>query len=188
MEKLTLNFIGKSAMLMHSDRGANPLDPDAQAHKALTSQRKKTDELYAAIAKSEWLLGLYHDKELGPCVPSMNLRSCIIEGGRLSKLGKAIERAILPLNEMEKLEYKGPRSKEELWVLPEFRDMRSVVVSGRVMRCRPKFSGWKVQFSFVYDADVISKTELIQSAEKAGAYIGLGDFRPVFGRFDVEAK
>ena len=40
MQSVTLKLIGQSALLLHSDRGANPLAAETVAHKALTSKRK----------------------------------------------------------------------------------------------------------------------------------------------------
>ena len=191
MDAMTLKLVGESPILMHSDRFANPLDPRTKAHKALTSKRKKTDEDHESIARSEWMGSLYHDPKLGPYVPTVNVRATLVAGGKLNKLGSAIQRSVLILEDRARLDYKGPREPEKLWETPEFVDARSVVVSNaRLMRYRPVFRDWSLQVEVHYAATIINRDELLQCATNAGRFVGLGDFRPecggMFGRFRVE--
>jgi hypothetical protein len=190
METLRLNLIGESQLLMHSARFADPLDEAAKAHKVLTSKKKKTDDDHEAIAKSEWLGGLYWRKDIGPYIPTTNIRSCLKEGARLRKLGKSIERGVNIFADEARLEYPGPRDPESMWKLAEFRDCRSVVISGkRIMRYRPVFRGWSVTVDIGFDPSVIDRADLIQCMEEAGRLIGIGDYRPnrggSCGRFSV---
>ncbi len=195
MDKITFRFTGNSPLMMHSDRGANPLDPQAKEMKKLTSQRQKTDDIHEAIARMEWELGMYFDKAShGPYIPTANLRATMVEGAKFNKLGQAMKRATLILVEKAKLEYTGPRTIPDLWDAGEYRDVRSVVVgTARVMRCRPVFPcPWSVSFELMYDPTVIQRPTIITAAEAAGNLVGLGDCRPncggSFGRFTVEAK
>lgn len=192
MEKISFKFKGAGAMLMHSDRGVNPLDPLTIELKKLTSTRKKTDEIHAQVARLEWELGMYFDPATGPFVPTANLRGVIVEGAKFSKLGATVKRATLVEDERARLEYDGPRDLDKMWKAGSFRDMRSVVVgTSRVMRCRPIFRGWSLSFSLLFDAEVIERAALVAAAEAGGQLIGLGDFRAAnggpFGRFTVEA-
>jgi hypothetical protein len=59
MKTVSVKITGKAALLMHSDRFANPLDPLTKAHKELTSKRKKTDDDHIAIARGEFIGGCY---------------------------------------------------------------------------------------------------------------------------------
>lgn len=191
METLKVRLTGDSPLLMHSARGANPLDAGVKAHKMLTIKRKKLDQDHDAIARSEWEIALYYDPELGPYLPSTNVRSAIVEGGRLNKLGAAVQRGTLIADEKLKLLYKGPRTPDELWA-KQFVDARSVVVgTSRLMRYRPAFPrGWSLEVEIYHDPSVIDAGQLTQCLENAGRLIGLGDFRPnrggPFGRFTSE--
>lgn len=191
MEILNISIKGLSPILLHSDRYANPLDPGAKAHKVLTGKRVKTDEDHAAIAESEWRGGLYFSKGIGVYLPTANIRSCIVEGAKLSKLGKAIQRGTIILEDKVALIYKGPRDIQDLWNDGGFADCRSVVISGkRLMRHRPIFKEWSAKVSITFDPSVVESAQIVRSASDAGALIGLGDFRPnkggSFGRFEVE--
>jgi hypothetical protein len=54
------------------------------------------------------------------------------------------------------------------------------------MRCRPRFRQWRVEADGHLDTAVLSFEELEEIANTAGAMIGLGDYRPRFGRFTAE--
>lgn len=192
MDSIKFKFIGTGALLMHSDRGVNPLDPDTIELKKLTSMRKKTDEIHAQVMRLEWELGMYFDPTMGPYIPTANLRGVIVEGAKFSKLGASVKRATLFHDEHTKLEYEGPRSVDALWKAGSFRDVRSVVVgTARVMRCRPIFRKWSLQFTLIFDPEIIERAALVTAATAGGQLIGLGDFRPAnggpFGRFTVTA-
>lgn len=190
MEKVSFKFTGESPLLMHSDRGVNPLDPLTIELKRLTGTRKKTDEIHAQVARMEWELGMYFDAEMGPVVPTANLRGVIVEGAKFSKLGATVKRATIVTDEVARLDYDGPRDHEAMWKAGSFRDVRSVVVGqARVMRCRPIFRKWSLTFSLLFDAESIERAALIDAASAGGRLIGLCDFRPAnggsFGRFSV---
>ena len=167
------------------------MGPDAQAHKQLTGVRKKTEEQQLEIAKSEYFGGMYFHPSVGPYMPGQNIKAAIVEGAKLNKLGKSVQRSLLIMDDMLPLEYPGPRTREELWEKPEFIDVRSVVVQrNRLMRYRPKFDKWSVELTILYNPDGIERDQLIMALEKAGQLIGLCDYRPAcggpFGRFHVE--
>lgn len=65
-------------------------------------------------------------------------------------------------------------------------DIRPVVVQrARVMRARPKFNEWALEFE-VEILDAIIRVENIKEfLESAGKYTGIGDFRPLFGLFKL---
>lgn len=192
METVLFQFTGVSPLLMHSDRGVNPLDPMAIELKKLTSTRKKTDDIHAQVARLEWELGMYFDTTMGPHVPTANLRGVLVEGAKFAKMGATVKRATIVEEDKAKLDYEGPRDLEAMWKAGSFRDVRSVVVgTARVMRCRPIFRKWSLSFSLLFDPESIERAALVTAAEAGGRLIGLGDFRPAnggpFGRFTVTA-
>lgn len=191
MNILKIKIVGESPLMMHSERGANPLDPEAKELKMFTGKRKKTDEDYEEIAYRDWKLGLYFDENIGPYIPGLNLRSSIVEGGKMNKLGKSIQKGTMIIEDKIKLEHDGPRTIKGLWADAKYRDVRSVVVNqARNMRCRPIFHDWYLIAEIHYDTTIIDIDNILLAANNAGAYIGLGDFRPgkgngSFGRYGV---
>lgn len=185
MQIIKAKLTGLRPLLMHSDKFADPLNPLTKAHKELTSKRKKTDEDHEAIAKSEWLGGLYLD-EKGPYIPGVNIESCLVAGGKLSKLGTQLKRSVEIMDEKCHLEYDGPKKAEKLWEAG-FYDARSVKVQqARLMRYRPLFTKWACVAEIAFDEDSINREQVIKCLEDGGQYCGVGDYRPKFGRFSVE--
>lgn len=77
---------------------------------------------------------------------------------------------------------------EQLWEQNErYADVRAVIVNNsRVMRTRPIFHDWSIEFSADFDDEQINRDQLIKATEDAGRMVGLCDYRPKFGRFTVE--
>ncbi len=187
--KVRLHLEGTSPMLMHSSRGVDPLDPLVRQIKTITGKRKKTDDDLAVIARLEYEISLYYHPELGPVVPGSNIEKCLVEGGRITKQGKNIERAVFVTDLEAPLLYTGPRDIDGLWDAPEFRSMMAVGVGGRkIMRCRPLFNEWALAVDASVDTAVLNVAELRNIANDAGGMVGLGDFRPRYGRFSCQIE
>ena len=190
MATLKVHVKGWAALMMHSDKMADPTSRWARLMKEHTSQRKKTDETHLAMMHLEFLAALYHDgKE--PYIPGINIEMSLVEAAKFQKLGKETKRSLLVQEERVHFEYAGKskaKTAEDLWRSeePSFRDVRGVVVSrSRVMRCRPIFRDWSAVFTVQFDADRMNLDEVQRIVKDAGHLVGLCDFRPRFGRFDV---
>lgn len=191
MQTITLKLTGQSAMLLHSDRGANPIAPETIAHKVLTSKRKKTDEDHIAIARSEYMLCFYNN-DTAVSIPTQNIKSSIVEGAKLHKLGSAFNRCVLILADTLNVSHSGPANREAMWDTPACVDCRSVKVgTARLMRYRPRLNDWSLSVEIIFDENMVERQQILAAAENAGKYIGIGDYRPAkggpFGRFTVEA-
>lgn len=189
MQKITLKFIGESSMLVHSARGADPVHPDSIAHAALTGKRKKTQEDHFAIAHSEYMISFYEANSERVRIPSVNVKSSIVQGAKLHKLGSAFNRCVMILEDMVEVTHSGPKRPKDMWNDKSCVDARSVIVRGRVMRYRPKLNDWSMQFDLLFDETMIDRAQIVTASENAGKYIGIGDYRPeksgTFGRFSV---
>lgn len=186
MHNVKFKIVGEKRLLVHGDRFADPLDPATKEHKALTSKRKKTDDDFEAIAKSEWKGGLYFDRETGPYIPSANLEAMIFEGAKSEKQGKTVKSTIEVVEERAPILYDGPRDIEGLWQ-KGFYDSRSVKVGqSRVRRYRPCFREWALEFTVAFDPEAIDRDDLVRFVKFAGERVGIGDYRPKCGKFRVE--
>ena len=183
---------GIRPLLMHNGRLADPMDPAAKKLKEASKLRNKSDEDHIAVARVEFEGGLYHDEELGPYLPCDNLTACMIEGARRRKLGKQFEsgaEVVVPDTGAEgyKLEYKGPRTVEALWLDPN-NSLRKKAKVGQasVPRTRPRFAtGWKCSFLVEVLDGAVTDEQVKTALSDAGLFIGIGDWTPRYGRFTL---
>lgn len=187
--QFTLKLTGDGPLLMHNSRLANPMNPIAKALKTVSAKTRKTDADHLEMSRLEFLGGLYIDPDLGPYIPGPNIECCLKEAARMSKLGKQVERGVFVTQLVNPLAYRGPRAEAELWEDENFRRNDIVRVGqARVVRTRAEFRGWALETRGVLDVDQLTPEKLEEIAAKAGLYIGLGDWRPNFGRFTAEVS
>jgi hypothetical protein len=56
------------------------------------------------------------------------------------------------------------------------------------MRWRPRFDKWELKFTIsIVDPSVWNGTDIRNILEDAGKFVGLLDFRPLFGLFKVQS-
>lgn len=189
--KIRITATGTRPLLLHNVRLASPLNPYSKQLKQLNSKRVKTDEDRIAIARVEFEGSLYFDEQVGPFIPGQNVLAALVEGGRLTKAGRKIERGVAVEDLVLPLIYRGPRDIEGLWGdgESEFVDMRTVVVQrSKVDRCRPIFKDWAFEADILIDPAVIDPDEFQEVARNAGAMAGIGDYRRLFGRFEAKVQ
>jgi hypothetical protein len=181
-----LEIVGTASLLMHNARLSNPLDPIARELKKITSKRNKSEEDYGQAARLEFMGSLYYEKEFGPYVPGPNILRCLVDAGRKRKLGTKVTAGVFIRDEINPLADTGPRDQDGLWRDENFRSMVSAKVGmSRVMRTRPQFRQWAVSAVLIVDPEVMDTDDLQQVVQIAGSMIGLGDWRPTYGRFEA---
>lgn len=192
MQQIVAQVSGVAPLMMHNVRLANPLDEYAQRIKAITTKRNKTEDDYREIFRLEFMGGLYYETKMGPYIPGRVIRASIREGAKMLRRGAMIERGVYVMETASKLEYEGPRDRDEMFK-SGFADVRSVSGQGsrggsKTMRCRPIFQPpWSVTFTLMVDTEIISSADLRQCIERAGAYHGLCDGRSEgYGRFQID--
>lgn len=188
--RLMLELTGTSPLLMHNIRLADPDDEFTTEIQKLTSKRTKTKTDRDEIARLEWYGGLYVDAGM-PVFPTAGVKKCIAETAKVRKLGKAVERALIPLDGVYlPVDHDGPKSIDELSTLPAYRLRSAVGVSGkRVIRIRPRFPVWSVSLSVELLTDVMDADTFADLVRLAGMAEGLGDGRRIgYGRFGAEVK
>lgn len=186
LDLLTIRITGTSPLMMHSDRLANPLNPATKVHRELTSKRKKTDEDHLAIAKSEFLAGAYYDEKTGFYVPGANFDATFLAGAKLQKMGTHWKRGAVVMTDKARLLFDGPSTPATLWDDQRFVDCRGVKVGqAKIMRYRPIFLDWATELEVAVNSDVLDIEEAKKAITDAGKLIGVCEYRPRFGRFEV---
>lgn len=183
--RFRITMTGTFPLLMHNARLSDPLDPFVRSQKAINGKKSaKTDADHQEVARLEFLGGMYYMAEVGPYVPADNIQRCLVDAAKLTRAGRKVTRGVFISTNVNPLAYKGPRDPDGLWADENFRHRCSAKVGmSRVMRTRPMFPGWSVAADGEVDETELNMDDLRQIADTAGARIGLGDWRPRFGRF-----
>ena len=186
MKNLLVTWKGATPLIMHSCQCVNPLHPISIEMKKYTSKRKKTEEDLMKIADLEWEAGAYWKDGLGLYIPAENVEATIINGAKANRKGSDIEKYCDVTDLYIPFEYGENLTKEELIASYEYRDTRVMtVMRSKILRTRPRFDQWEITFNFRYDEEKIDIATITQAMEYAGAYVGLCDSRPKYGKFVV---
>lgn len=184
-EMLDVTLTGTAPLLMRSSRLVDPLDPIAREISRIARKRARTEADVARIDELEWTGGLW---TVGgrPCVPGEAIEAMLAEAAKLRRAGRAVRAGFL-VPDAPLLEYDGPSGFDELRADPRFRLRVPVSIGSRkVMRTRPRFpAGWRVRFRAHYLPDVLDGRDIGELFAAGGHRIGLGDWRPRFGRFQA---
>lgn len=165
---------GSAAILFHR------WDNEAVASKASAAKNsaaKKRDNLDSYVYRCD-------NGNLG--LPGEYLRQSIISAARYRQDPRSSRKSAMDL-------YKaGVLALTELADLgvaePDYIDRRRVMVQRQgVTRERPALrAGWRASFDLIVQTpDYIDHTTLLAVISEAGRLVGVGDFRPTYGRFGV---
>lgn len=183
-QTLKFTITGVSPLLMHNGQLVDPLNYYSQKLKEVTKKRAKTDADQEEMGRIEFFGGLYLSGG-EPCIPGEMLEACLIKGAMKEKRGPQAKAAIL-VDANHPLKYEGPRAPDDLWKDERFRLRVPVKVGqAKIMRTRPKFEDWSADVEIKFLPSLLNSKEIKSFLETAGEQIGIGDWRPRFGRFVV---
>ncbi len=184
-EKLKLMFVGASPLIMHSSQTVDPLNKYTRALKEISGKRKKVDADYLEMARIEFLAALYSDEDGDVVLPSENIEACLVGGAKKSKSGIQAKSGLF-VEQPTKLIYDGPKTPKELFEDSRFRHTCPAKIgASRVMRTRPIFKKWSAEVEITYLTEVLTERDIRDFAYQAGMLVGIGDWRPKHGRFNV---
>jgi len=126
---------------------------------------------------------LYKDPEGNICIPAYMIKACIRSAGRNYRVKQRYSTYASMIRAGIDIEPEYIPLKHNGWMV----DVRPVVVKGnRILRARPRFDEWELEFKLINKDPAILKFDIIKKIlEDAGKYYGLGDYRPEFGLFEV---
>jgi hypothetical protein len=173
---ITVTLEGTSAFLFH--RWSNEAVAE-KAAAAKNSAAKKTDNVESYVYRNA-------DGEL--CVPGEYVRMAIIGAARYRQDPRSSRKSAMDLFKA------GVISLTELASLGvsdwDYLDARRVMVQrSGVTRQRPAMNaGWRAEFQFMINTPEYISPQLLHAVlADAGRLVGVGDFRPTFGRFLVKS-
>ena len=184
-----LRFDGITPLLMSNGE----VDRDSDLYVAfenLAATKKKTREQRAQLRELEWYTRLYYDDEIGPFIPSKNVKELLRSAATKTRDGENVKRGLVIPQYRLPLIYDGPRTAPELWEAG-FRYTAMVrnagAGSGSVDRTRPCFDEWALECEVAFDQEELDKNRFETAVARTEKY-GLGDYRPEFGAFNVSLE
>lgn len=170
----TVEITGSADLLFH--RWNN----EAVAEKAAAkkgSAAKKTDNIESFVYRND-------DGEL--CLPGEYLRGAVVGAAKFKQDPRSPRKSAMDLFKagvisLTPLASLGAKD----W---DYIDQRRVVIQRNgVTRSRPAMrAGWKAEIQLMINTpEYIDQAFLLEVLGTAGRLIGVGDFRPTYGRFDV---
>jgi hypothetical protein len=204
MKMMKFKLTAVSPILMRSGaRLPNPLDPICKEMAKISGKRKKSDSDFQLLSDLEYLGSLYTTEPLDitingdgvqcegggkVCVASEVIEATLIRAAKKSRMGETFKSGLIvdtnPILESPNL----PTSVTALFAKrASWRDIRPVKVQrSTVMRTRPIFRDWSLIVSLQYMDDLITESQVKDTMTEAGQIIGICDYRPKYGRFNVE--
>jgi hypothetical protein len=190
VKTIKVKWTGIRPLVMHNGLMADPTNPLVRRIKEITSKgsKKLTDADYEERDRLEWDAGLYWDSQDGLIMPSDNIERCIQLGAQKSRIGKDVQAAVFCAAPHVCIEHAGPKDKDKLYADPRYTLRKGVAVQkSRIIRIRPMIpTGWSMTFDIEFDEGIVNPKNLVKAMTDAGSLVGLGDWRPKFGRFLVE--
>ena len=190
MASLQLKLSGQ-ALIMHNGQTADPRNPFSKAMKEISGKRKKTDSDLDQLARIEFLAGLYYqDSDI--VLPDYVIESALVAGAKKSKSGTQAKCGVF-VDGPSSLQFDGKPEVINDETLGElFEGGKHTLTVGvkvgqaKVMRTRPILRNWSTVVTVEYEEDLVNRQSVIEFAKDAGRQVGICDWRPKYGRFDVE--
>lgn len=183
-QTLEMELSGVSPLLLHNGQTADPLNKYSKEMKKVSSKRNKTEADLIYLAKLEFMASVYLDKEGSIIIPSQLIEALFVNGAKRTKQGKQAQAGFLCF-ENPLLRFDGEDlGIEELWERDQNRFTMAVKVQrNKVMRTRFIAEEWSLNFTTQYNDDHFNASDISQIFETSGMNVGLGDWRPKYGRF-----
>lgn len=160
---------------------------EAKSKAAKNSAAKKTDDIESYVYRDEngnisipgsYIKGSICDPQHGAAKFRQDPRSPRKSALDLYRAGLVPLTALAPVT----------NAKGEVATQWDYLDQRRVVVQrSGITRIRPAFlAGWRASFELqVLTPEYISPADLLDVLTNAGRLVGIGDFRPTYGRFQI---
>ncbi len=165
---------GTADMLFHR---YNCAEVEAKGKAAKGSKAKKTDNIETYVWRDD--AGML-------CVPGEYTRQAMIHAAKYLQDPRSPRKSAMDLYKAGIISLTPLASLgTKAW---DYEDMRRVVIQrSAITRVRPAMrTGWTAEFQFMVNLPEYISPHLFQQVlENAGRLIGLGDFRPTYGRFIV---
>lgn len=172
--RVSVTIEGCSDLLFHR---WNCEEVAAKASAKKGSQEKKTDNIESY---------LYRNEKGEICLPGEYLRMSIINAAKYKQDPRSPRKSAMDLFKASvvSLTILSSLGTKEC----DYEDRRRVVIQrAGINRTRPAMkSGWKAKFELQVNVpEYVTPQDLNETIQLAGRLVGVGDFRPSYGRFQI---
>jgi hypothetical protein len=192
IQTLAVKFTGIDSLLQNNPQMSDPLNKYSKEMKTLSGKRKKTDDDILGMRQIELRAKIYWDDKVGIYVPSTWVTASI-QGmsWAKAKIKKADIRASVFAKEPKiKLHYDDMalvKTPIDIVNNDVFHHVASLPQGQvRVVKATPIFNNWWFECELDFDDTIINARELQDLIRIGAIQGGFGDFRPTFGRANVE--
>lgn len=191
IQTLEARFSGFSPLLQNNPRTVDPFDKYAVMKKPLSAKRKKTDEDILELRKIEIESKVFWD-EGGVYVPTRWVMASLAKNAySIAKISKdKIRGAVFTTTSKAKLTYDGMEQVKEITDISKNERFNTLLIlpqqNVRLAKAFPIFHKWSFTVGLEYDDTVVDLSSLKSILTYAAKYNGFGDFRPSYGRAELE--
>lgn len=183
MKEIQITITGKTPLLLNRFTDEAQLAATAGSRAAITND----DESPVTIAER----ALHTDDQGTPVITQPQLFNAIMAGGTFFRVGKSkvtTQKSSLVPAACQIAGAHFPIKSKGGWKV-DTRPVRIPATGGRILRHRPCFDDWAIDFTLDLDETVISEKLMHEIVLAAGSRNGIGDYRPAckgpYGRFTL---
>lgn len=141
----------------------------------------------------EWKKTIYYKEEIGVYLPASTIEACFKNAAKQFKVGrgtatKYVDSGVFCMDEYLPFLVNGSPIKtlDDERITIDKRTVKNPNSKGRNLRYRAKFDQWESEFKLIVTADDYLDEKLLHEIiDYGGKYVGVGDYRPRFGRFEL---
>lgn len=200
MKTLKMQWTGIRPLVMSNPQTVNIVNPYAAESRRLgglmKTARKKGDEdrlveLEEEQRRNDFAASAYFDND-GFYLPDTVILAVFKEAAKTVRKGKDIDRAVLMTEtEARIVTRKKFKSLTEAFADENFRLETPAKIPPRtgalIWKCRCMIpTGWTLNFNLEFEDSLIAEKTIVEISGVAGALVGVGGWRPKFGRFITE--
>lgn len=172
MKKVKIKITSTSPLLMNN----RPMEETSN------EKVKKKGDVYDPIAEAE--KKAHFDKEIGYYIPSDMIEGSLREGAKNVSKGrgnykKTILSSVFSENDKIPLNRKDYDTIDKRWGTHPS-------TGNGILVSRVRFDKWETEFELSFDENRVDSKTLKAIIVEAGEVIGIGSYRPKFGRYKLE--
>lgn len=189
MQSIKFKMTGVCPLMLNNPQTVNPMNEYAKALKELTSKRSKTDEDQNEIFHLKFLASCYLNNKGQYIIPANMIAKSFEAGAKENKLGAKFQRSVFVFNDCLLKFPENGCTPEELWKnhSETYVDIRCVgVQKAKIVTARMIIPQWELTGELFFDETQLNKSQIWLAMKNAGSRYGIGTYRQLYGRYDIE--